>query len=869
MEGPTTEMANGAAPNIPLALAPGSKDPEHLVTDGFDAEARVTDDGRVDIAVNEDDPQVASLLEALQRQATDRRPSQIRNDGTDFPVHLNVVIHVVGSRGDVQPFIALGRAMKSHGHRVRLATHLVFRDFVKENGLEFFNIGGDPAELMSFMVKNDKLIPKMETVVQGGIGRRRKEIRLMLGGCWRSCIEAGEGIDLTSDAPITASPFVADAIVANPPSFAHIHCAEKMGVPLHLMFTMPWSPTQAFSHPLANVRVRDTKPSVANFASYALMEVVMWQGLGDLINSFRRFELGLEQLDILRAPSLLPRLRVPFTYMWSPSLLPKPNDWQEYINVTGFNFLSANADYVPPADLIEFLEKGPPPLYIGFGSIVVDDPDALTKMILDAVEMTGQRALISKGWGGLGADQISRPDIFFLGNCPHDWLFKRVSCVIHHGGAGTTAAGLALGRPTTIVPFFGDQPFWGALIAFNGAGPSPIPFKKLTADRLAEAIHFCLKTSTIEKAQELSEKMRIEDGARDSLESFHSQLDLRRIQCTLCPDRPAVWRVRRTKILLSAFAATVLVQEKKLQPKDVKMYHGQRYDINQGCAGADSFTGAISNFITGLVDMPINAVQNISRPAADRFAENYNLPSCEVRKAAMAASPTSVTTPAATSHEDQTNTIDDAKSSLSLLSSATSQSLDSTPSMVAKRKPLQSIGVNTSYLGRRVVNWVIEVPMGVTLLFSQFAHNIPRLYNDKTVRELPEVTGFRSGLSAAGKELGYGCYDGITGIVMQPSQGWTDGGFGGMTKGVGKGLGGLFIKPQAGLWGLIGYPLSGVHRTIEHSYGADREEYVVRSRIRQGVAEAKAASKEERTAVLEKWATYEKGVRLRHEKDAR
>ncbi|KAE8342173.1 hypothetical protein BDV24DRAFT_173999 [Aspergillus arachidicola] len=867
MKDSTAEMANAAAPNIPLALATGSKGPEHLITDGFDADAQVTDDGRVDIAVNDDDPQVASLLDALQRQTT-RRPSQVRNDGAQFPVRLNVVIHVVGSRGDVQPFIALGRAMKQHGHRVRLATHLVFRDFVKENGLEFFNIGGDPAELMSFMVKNDKLIPKMETLRQGAIGKRRQDIRLMLGGCWRSCIEAGEGIDLTSDDPITAPPFVADAIVANPPSFAHVHCAEKMGVPLHLMFTMPWSPTQAFSHPLANVRVRDTKPSVANFASYALMEMVMWQGIGDLINAFRRFELGLEQLDVMRAPSLIPRLRVPFTYMWSPSLLPKPDDWQDHIDVTGFNFLSANAGYVPPSDLVEFLESGPPPLYIGFGSIVVDDPDALTKTILDAVEMTGQRALVSKGWGGLGAEKINRPDIFFLGNCPHDWLFKRVSCVVHHGGAGTTAAGLALGRPTTIVPFFGDQPFWGALIASNGAGPSPIPYKKLTADRLADAIHFCLKTATIDKAQELSEKMRSEDGARDSLRSFHCQLDLRRIQCTLCPDRPAVWRVRRTKILLSTFAATVLVQEKKLNPKDVKMYRGKRYDMDQSCAGADTFTGAISNFLTGLVDMPVNAVHNISRPAADRFAENYNLPSCEARKA-MIAPAASVATPSATSQRDSVQANDDAKSISSLLSASTSMSQEGTPSMVVKRNSLQRIGMNSSYLGRRVLNWVIEVPMGVTLLFSQFTHNVPRCYNDRTVRELPEVTGVRSGLVAAGKELGYSFYDGITGVVTQPSHGWKDGGFGGMTKGVGKGLGGLILKPQAGIWGLIGYPLNGVHRAIEHSYGADREGYIVRSRIRQGVAESKAASQEEKMAVLEKWSTYEKGVRLKHEKNPR
>ena len=163
------------------------------------------------------------------------------------------MIHVVGSRGDVQPFVAIGKVLKEqYGHRVRLATHPVFKQFVKENGLEFFNISGDPSELMAFMVKNPGLMPGFDTLRRGDVGKRRKEIGNMVKRCWRSCIEAGDGsgveatdknvedwasIDSGVGMEPDAKPFVADAIIANPPSFAHVHCAEKLGIPLHMMFT--------------------------------------------------------------------------------------------------------------------------------------------------------------------------------------------------------------------------------------------------------------------------------------------------------------------------------------------------------------------------------------------------------------------------------------------------------------------------------------------------------------------------------------------------------------------------------------------------------------------------------------------------------
>ncbi|KAL8835221.1 MAG: hypothetical protein Q9170_003417 [Blastenia crenularia] len=191
---------------------------------------------------------------------------------------LNIVVMVIGSRGDIQPFLKLGKLLKEdHGHRVRIATHPAFKKFVEEDsGLEFFSVGGDPAELMAFMVKNPGLIPSLSTVKAGEIGRKRDSMFEMFQGFWRACINAkdDENDPANQDMMEKQNPFVADAIIANPPSFAHVHCAERLGIPLHLMFTFPYSPTQQFPHPLANIKKSNIDTNYTNFMSYPLVEMM-------------------------------------------------------------------------------------------------------------------------------------------------------------------------------------------------------------------------------------------------------------------------------------------------------------------------------------------------------------------------------------------------------------------------------------------------------------------------------------------------------------------------------------------------------------------------------------------------------------------
>ena len=303
-------------------------------------------------------------------------------------------------------------------------------------------------------------------------------------------------------------------------------------------------------------------------------------------------------------------------YDRSPALIPKPKDWGPNITISGFFFLSLASNYQPDPELAEFLASGPPPVYIGFGSIVVDDPNAMTKLIFDAVKKTGQRALVSKGWGGFGGDELSKPEgVFMLGNCPHDWLFQKVSAVVHHGGAGTTAAGIATGRPTVVVPFFGDQPFWGAMVARAGAGPKPIPSKELTSENLANAILTALKPETLERAKELGERIREEKGCEAGAASFHKQMNINRLRCMMAPARVAVWQlqtsnVKAEDIRLSAFAAAVLGNEGIIDPNQLHLYRPCEYAVEESIiisnfSGPNPITGSIGSFASGLLRWPV------------------------------------------------------------------------------------------------------------------------------------------------------------------------------------------------------------------------------------------------------------------------
>ncbi|KAJ8118746.1 hypothetical protein OPT61_g357 [Boeremia exigua] len=840
---------------------------------------RVNPLGQVAIQFHRNTTQLKYWFDKVQNDAAACRPAQrarprrgstalvdeflSEKTSTSPKPRLNIAIHICGSRGDVQPFIPIAKLLQAppHGHRVRICTHPAFKDFVESNGIEFFSIGGDPEALMAYMVKNPGLLPNMQSVKAGDIGKRRKEMAEMIEGTWRSCIEAGDGMGekvpaLNVDA--AQDLFLADAIIANPPSMGHIHCAEKLGIPLHIIFTMPWSPTKAFHHPLAAMEYGEVEASMANYFSFGIMELLTWQGLGDIINRFRTQTLRLDAISPLWGHQLIPRLRVPYSYLWSQVLIPRPSDWGPHISVTGFSFLKAGLDYTPPEDLADFLAKGPPPVYIGFGSIVVDDPAGLTKLIFEAVKLAKVRAIVSKGWGGVGGGEVP-DDVYLIGNCPHDWLFQRVSCVVHHGGAGTTAAGIALGKPTVVVPFFGDQPFWGQMIAKAGAGPVPVPFKQMTAQSLAESITFALKDEVKVAVQHMAESIAEEDGSGNTMRDFEEKLDLDGMRCHLCPERLAIWQDKQTGTHLSGFAAVTLAEQHVLDPKHLRSLRHRHWYTHEGAEAP--FVGAIAAF-GGFVSSVGTATTEFSNRLKKR-SEREDIEAL-ARIVTNGAEEELDRKKGITSKQFNHLAYRIAKKSCEEDPAKNFTKPQARPGLVAIRKKVaekKARGGRGFQIASATSHYVCDLgaasaqaPVALFYNMANGFRNLPSyaIRNDPA-RRRDEIKGFGSGCKLAGKEFVLGFGDAFQGLVRHPYLGAKQEGALGFGKGIGRGIGGFYFHVFAAIFGLPGYFLKGIEKELLRRHLTTLQAEIILIQLRRSSLEWRQASEAEKAEVLEKW----------------
>ncbi|KAL5003687.1 UDP-Glycosyltransferase/glycogen phosphorylase [Aspergillus recurvatus] len=731
------------------------------------------------------------------------------------------------------PFIVLGNELQRYGHRVRLATHDVFRNFVVDSGLEFYPIGGDPAELMAYMIKNPGLIPGMQSLQAGEIRRKRIMIREMLDGFWRSCIEPDVA---------TQAPFVADAIIANPPSFAHIHCAQALSIPVHLIFTMPWTSTKAFPHPLTNLNGGPADQGPLNYISYGVVNWLTWQGVGDVINQRRR-ELDLNEVAMFEGPHLAEILGVPVTYCWSPTLVPKPADWPSYVDVCGF-FFRDHPQYDPPADLQVFLTSGTPPDYIGFGSIVVDDPKRITALIIDAVTAAGVRAIVGKGWSHLGRD-THLDNIYFIGDCPHDWLFDNVVAVVHHGGAGTTACGLRRSKPTFIIPFFGDQPFRGAVVAAADAGPPPIPYRELTVDALTQGIRYCLSEQAATAAAAIAVKMLSEEGVSAAVTSFHRNLPVERLQCDLYPGLPAVWSCSKNhrKIKLSKIAAQILVADGVID-KSLTMYvkdslftrhainpiliKNRRWDPITG--GASAMVGTAMNLTGCFLGTFYNPFQEYRKyrqhredrpPTSSASTHAAQRPSSKSLFGTMSAN--NETEPQAAGAVNSNRSTTTARSSMKKRS-------DLGGGMLLGRMAGTPVKSLSRFVPIALQGMTVDIPLAMT----EGLRNLPRLYGEEP-RDNGPVTDVESGFTVAGKGFAWGMAEAVSDIVIKPYEGLQEDGARGAVKGVGKGVANMVAKAGCAMFGVAVYPAAGIAQSLRTSFHSRTGKLIAKQRHMEGI----------------------------------
>ncbi len=394
----------------------------------------------------------------------------------------HVVILAAGSRGDVQPCVALGRELAAHGDAVRLIATEAYRPLT--TGLDFSALSADPARILE------------SAEGQAWLGGGRNPVRFVTG--FKKIIgPMAERIF----AEILAACADADLILYPTLGFVGHHIAEHLGIAEALIHFQPSHPTRAFPHPLL--------PSAlgANRLSFHAVDQIGWQLLRPFVNLWRADVLGLPRLP-LRGP--MHRVRgVPVLCCFSATVVPRPADWPPNVHVTGYWFLDDTA-WAPDPALAAFLEAGPPPVYVGFGSMVPGDPAETFRVVCSALRLAGVRGVLA--WSGDGP-RTDDETMFVTGDVSHAWLFPQVAAVVHHGGAGTTGAGLRAGTPAVVCPFFGDQPFWAERVLALGAGPRPLPIRRLGVAALAERVAAAVRDPAIRvRAAETGGRISTENG---------------------------------------------------------------------------------------------------------------------------------------------------------------------------------------------------------------------------------------------------------------------------------------------------------------------------------------------------------------------
>jgi UDP:flavonoid glycosyltransferase YjiC (YdhE family) len=381
---------------------------------------------------------------------------------------MNIVILSMGTRGDLQPSLAIGKALQAQGHKVRVYAGSNFKSWIEQNGLEALPSTTDSRQKMESELGRSLVSNSHNVLKQALIWRKMaKDLKFS---------SAQMLLDLCRDCEV----FISDSTTE---TFA-MAIAEMLGARhVRLLYQPSFSPTRSgdivFGAPLPG------KDHVINYlyAKYVAAPT-FWKSFEGAANRFRK-EMRIRTLN--HAQHSRERADRLTLMGYSRHIVPHPDDWPATFHTTGYWFLDELEQWQPPQALLDFLEAGPAPVYIGFGSMVTPDAQKVAAVAIEATRRAGKRALLAAGWAGLRTDDLPKI-VFQIDAAPHQWLFPRMAAVVHHGGAGTTAAALRAGVPNIIVPHFGDQQFWAWRLRTLGLAPEGIPRHKLNAANLSRAI---------------------------------------------------------------------------------------------------------------------------------------------------------------------------------------------------------------------------------------------------------------------------------------------------------------------------------------------------------------------------------------------
>jgi sterol 3beta-glucosyltransferase len=420
-----------------------------------------------------------------------------------------ITILTTGTRGDLQPYLALGVVLKKAGYTVRISAFENYETFVKSCGLEFFPIKGD-----------------ISKVASSDSTRHAKQadnpLKLILSfNKLKSLV-----FDLQKD--FFAACIGSDAIVYHPGAPIGYFAAQYFKIPSILATPFPMTPTMDYPALIFYDTIRLGKGF--NLITHKVFEQIMWLASSSPVKQFWKKEFGKAPENFTCPFGKQNTRKLPTIISCSNYVFSRPKDWSEYVTSTGYWFLEDEVGWNPSSDLLEFLQRGTPPVYVGFGS-VGDSALVLqtTELVMDALKRSGNRGILATGWNGMTKVDSIPEEIFILESAPHSWLFPRMAAVVHHGGAGTTAAGLRAGVPSIIIPFSNDQFAWGRRVYELGVGSKPIPRKKLTAERLSDAIKFALESNIKDASIDLGIKIQSENGAETAARTIINCLERRSV----------------------------------------------------------------------------------------------------------------------------------------------------------------------------------------------------------------------------------------------------------------------------------------------------------------------------------------------------